>query len=129
MEDKSPDSNIQQRGDRNMYMSTRSLIESVAQEWYVLCAYFATFVLLEIRKYGEKVAMHRVVRHALWAASVVICLHAAVDCAAMIRQTGLDFLVLNRTLVTALTGSIVYLLGRMFEKAPRPAYAKIAGKP
>jgi len=61
-----------------MYMSTRSLIESVAQEWYVLCAYFATFVLLEIRKYGEKVAMHRVVRHALWAASVVICLHAAV---------------------------------------------------
>src|ERR1035437_6558649 len=61
-EDNPPDSNIRQRGDRIMHMNTRSLIESVAQEWYVLCAYFATFVLLEIRKYGETIAMHRVVR-------------------------------------------------------------------
>ena len=112
-----------------MHMNTRSLIESVAQEWYVLCAYFATFVLLEIRKYGEKIAMHRVVRHALWAASVVICLHAAVASRTMIHRTGLDFVVLNYTLVMALTGSIVYLLGRMFEEAPRPAYARIERKP
>jgi hypothetical protein len=47
----------------------------------------------------------------------------------MIHRTGLDFVVLNYTLVMALTGSIVYLLGRMFEEAPRPAYARIERKP
>ena len=112
-----------------MHMNTRLFIESVAQEWYVLCAYLATFVLLEIRKYGEKIAMHRVVRHALWAASVVICLHAAAASATMIHRTGFDFVVLNYTLVMALMGSIVYLLGRMFEQVPSPAYAKSEREP
>jgi hypothetical protein len=36
----------------------------------VLAAYFGTFVLLEVRRYGERIAMHRVARHALWSASV-----------------------------------------------------------
>ena len=35
-----------------MHVVEKSFVEMVAQEWYVLAAYFGTFVLLEIRKYG-----------------------------------------------------------------------------
>ena len=48
-----------------MHIAGKSIVEMVAQEWYVLAAYFGTFVLLEIRRYGEQIAMHRVARHAL----------------------------------------------------------------
>ena len=105
-----------------MHIAGKSILEVVAQEWYVLAAYLGTFVLLEIRKYGERVAMHRVARHALWAASVVVVLHSIVAAAAMIRRSGLDFVVIDYALVMALTGSIVYLLGCMFEEAPQPAF-------
>jgi hypothetical protein len=96
----------------------------VAQEWYVLTAYLGTFILFEIRKYGERIAMHRVARHALWAASVVVVLHSIVAAAAMIRRSGLDFVVLDYALVMVLTGSLVYLLGCMFEEVPEPAGAR-----
>ena len=82
-----------------------------------------TFILLEIRSYGERIAMHRVARHALWAASVVVVLHSIVAAAAMIRRSGLDFVVIDYLLVMALTGSLVYFLGCMFEEAPEPAGA------
>ena len=39
-----------------MHFTLEGLIELVAQEWYVLCAYFAIFVLLEVRKNGEQIA-------------------------------------------------------------------------
>ena len=105
-----------------MHTAGKSILEVVAQEWYVLAAYFGTFILLEIRKHGERVAMHRVARHALWAASVVVVLHSIVAAAAMIRRSGLDFVVIDYALVMALTGSLVYLLGCMFEEAPQPVF-------
>ena len=107
-----------------MHIAGKSILEMVAQEWYVLTAYFGTFILLEIRRYGERIAMHRVARHALWAASVVVVLHSIVAAAAMIRRSGLDFVVIDYALVMALTGSLVYLLGCMFEEAPEPAGAR-----
>ena len=107
-----------------MHVVEKSFVEMVAQEWYVLAAYFGTFVLLEIRKYGERIAMHRVARHALWAASVVVVLHSIVAAAAMIRRSGLDFVVIDYALVMTLTGSLVYLLGCMFEESPQPAFAR-----
>ena len=107
-----------------MHIVEKSLVEMVAQEWYVLAAYFGTFVLLEIRKYGERIAMHRVARHALWAASVVVVLHSIVAAAAMIRRSGLDFVVIDYALVMTLTGGLVYLLGCMFEESPQSAFAR-----
>ena len=94
-----------------MHFTLKGLVELLAQEWYVLCAYFAIFVLLEVRKNGEEIAMHRVVRHALWAGSFVILLHAAMVSAALIRRTGLDFRVFDYVMVMCLTGTTVYLLG------------------
>jgi hypothetical protein len=106
-----------------MHIAGKSIVEVVAQEWYVLAVYFGTFILLEIWKYGERIAMHRVARHALWAASVVVVLHATVAATAMIRRSGLDFAIIDYALVMTLTGSLVYLLGCMFEEAPEPAFA------
>jgi len=107
-----------------MHVVQRSFVEMVVQEWYVLAAYFGTFVLLEIRKYGERIAMHRIARHVLWAASVVVVLHSIVASAAMIRRSGLDFVVIDYALVMTLTGTLVYLLGCMFEESPQPAFAR-----
>ena len=106
-----------------MHFTLKSLIELLAQEWYVLCAYFAIFVLLEVRKNGEQIAMHRVVRHALWAASFVILLHAAMVSELLIRRTGLDFRVFDYVMVMCLTGTTIYLLGEMFEEVPKPVNA------
>jgi hypothetical protein len=105
-----------------MHIAEKSILEMVAQEWYVLTAYVGTFILLEIRRCGERIAMHRVARHALWAASVVVVLHSIVAAAAMIRRSGLDFVVIDYALVMALTGSLVYLLGCMFEEAQQSAF-------
>jgi hypothetical protein len=107
-----------------MHIAGKSILEMVAQEWYVLTAYFGTFILLEIRRYGERIAMHRVARHALWAASVVVVLHSIVAAAAMMRRSGVDFVVIDYVLVMTLTGSLVYLLGCMFEEAPESAGAR-----
>ena len=107
-----------------MHIAGKSILEVVAQGWYVLTGYLGTFILLEIRKYGERIAMHRVARHALWAASVVVVLHSIVAAAAMIRRSGLDFVVIDYALVMVLTGSLVYLMGCMFEEAPEPAGAR-----
>jgi hypothetical protein len=52
-----------ERSNGKMHIAGKSIVEMVAQEWYVLAAYFGTFILLEIRKYGEQIAMHRVARH------------------------------------------------------------------
>ena len=107
-----------------MRIAGKSILEMVAQEWYVLTAYVGTFILLEIRRYGEQIAMHRVARHGLWAASVVVVLHSIVAAAAMIRRSGLDFAIIDYALVMTLTISLVYLLGCMFEEAPEPAFAR-----
>ncbi|SRR6266851_1680282 len=106
-----------------MHIAGKSIVEMVAQEWHVLTAYFGTLVLLEIRRYGERIAMHRVARHALWSASVVVVLHSIVAAVAMIPRSGLDFVVVDYALVMTLTGSLVYLLGCMFEATPEPAGA------
>lgn len=106
-----------------MHFTLKGLIELLAQEWYVLCAYFAIFVLLEVRKNGEQIAMHRVVRHALWAASFVILLHAAMVSEVLMRRTGLDFRVFDYLMVMCLTGTTIYLLGEMFEEVPKSANA------
>lgn len=101
-----------------MHFTLKGLKELVAQEWYVLCAYFAIFVLLEVRKNGEQIAMHRIVRHALWAASFVILLHAAIMSEVLMRRVGFDFRVFDYAMVMCLTGSTIYLLGEMFEGVP-----------
>jgi ABC-type uncharacterized transport system permease subunit len=107
-----------------MHFTLKGLIELFAQEWYVFCAYFAIYVLLEVRKHGEQIAAHRVVRHALWAASFVTLLHAAVVSEVLIRRTGLDFRVFDYTMVMCLTGTTIYLLGEMFEEAPKGVEAE-----
>ena len=107
-----------------MQIAGKSILEMLAQEWYVLTAYFGTFILLEVRRYGERIAMHRVARHALWAASVVVVLHSIVAAAAMIRRSGLNFVIIDYALVMTLTGTLVYLLGCMFEESPQPAFAR-----
>ena len=106
-----------------MHTFEMSFIEALAQEWYVLAAYFGMFILLEVHKHGEMFARHRVTRHALWAASVVVVLHSLVVSVAMVRRTGLHFAIIDYVLVMALTGTLVYLLGCMFEETPRPEFA------
>lgn len=96
----------------------------LAQEWYVLAAYFGAFVLLDICKYGERIVVHRLARHALWAASVVVVLHSMVAAVAMIRRSGFDFVLIDYALVMTLTGGLVYLLGCMFEESPQSAFAQ-----
>ena len=112
-----------------MHFTLKGLIELLAQEWYVLCAYFAIFVLLEVRKNGEEIAMHRVVRHALWAASFVILLHAAMVSEVLIRRTGFDFRVFDYVMVMCLTGTTIYLLGEMFEEVPKAVEARAERQP
>jgi uncharacterized membrane protein len=112
-----------------MHFALKSSIELLAQEWYVLCAYFAIYVLLEVRKYGEQIAAHRVVRHALWAASLVILLHAAVVSEVLTRRAGFDFRVFDYVMVMCLTGTTVYLLGEMFEEVPKSVETKAEQRP
>ncbi len=107
-----------------MHFTLKGLIELLAQEWYVLCAYFAIFVLLEVRRNGEEIAMHRVVRDALWAASFVVLLHAAMVSEVLIRRTGFDFRILDYVMVMCLTGTTIYLLGELFEEVPKPVNAE-----
>lgn len=106
-----------------MHFTLKGLIELLAQEWYVLCAYLAIFVLLEVRKNGEEIAMHRVVRDALWAASFVVLLHAAMLSEVLIRRTGFDFRAFDYVMVMCLTGTTIYLLGELFEEVPKPVNA------
>jgi len=56
-------------------------------------------------------------------------LHSIVAAAAQIRRSGLDFVVIDYALVMALTGSLVYLLGCMFEEGPEPAGARSSRRP
>ena len=107
------------RKGENMHFTLGALIELFAQEWYVICAYFGVYVLLEVRKDGETIAAHRVVRHALWAASVVIVLHATVVAAVLTRRTGFHFAVFDYEVVMCLTGATIYFLARMFEEVPK----------
>ena len=103
----------------SMHFTLRALVELLAQEWYVICAYFGIYVLLEVRKHGEQIAAHRLVRHALWAASVVIVLHAAVVAEVLTRRTGFHFAVFAYELTMCLTGATIYFLGEMFEEVPK----------
>ena len=107
-----------------MHFALKGIVEVFSQEWYVYCAYFAIYVLLEVGRHGERIAAHRVVRHALWAASFVILLHAAVVSEVLIRRTGFDFRVFDYVMVMCLTGTTIYLLGEMFEEVPKTVEAK-----
>jgi uncharacterized membrane protein len=102
-----------------MHFSLGAIVEMLAQEWYVICAYFGMYVLLEVRKHGEQIAAHRVVRHALWAASVVIVLHAAVVAEVLTLRTGFHFAVFAYEVIMCLTGATIYFLGEMFEEVPK----------
>jgi len=112
-----------------MHFTLKGIVEVFAQEWYVFCAYFAIYVLLEVRRHGEQIAAHRVVRHALWAASFVILLHAAVVSEVLIRQMGFDFRVFDYVMVMSLIGTTIYLLGEMFEEVPKAVEAKGEERP
>ena len=105
--------------EENMHFRLNAIVRMLAQEWYVVCAYFGTYVLLEVRKHGERIAAHRVVRHALWAASFVIVLHAAVVAEALRRRTGFHFAVFDYEMVMCLTGATIYFLGKLFEEVPK----------
>ena len=112
-----------------MSFTLKGIVEVFAQEWYVFCAYFAIYVLLEVRRHGEQIAAHRVVRHALWAASFVILLHAAVVSEVLIRRTGIDFRAFDYVMVMCLTGTTIYLLGEMFEEVPKAVESKAEERP
>jgi ABC-type uncharacterized transport system permease subunit len=112
-----------------MYFTLKGIFEVFAQERYMFCAYFATYVLLEVRRHGEQIAAHRVVRHALWAASFVILLHAAAVSEVLIRRTGINFRVFDYVMVMCLTGTTIYLLGEMFEEVPKAVEAKVEKRP
>jgi uncharacterized membrane protein len=102
-----------------MHFTLRALVEMLAQEWYVICAYFGMYVLLEVREHGEPIAAHRVVRHALWAASFVIVLHATIMAEVLTRRTGFHFAVFAYEVVMCLTGATIYFFGEMFEEVPK----------
>ena len=102
-----------------MHFTLRALIEMLAQEWYVICTYFAIYVLLEVRKHGDQIAAHRIVRHALWATSVVIVLHAVVVTEVLTRRRNFHFAVFDYEMVMCLTGATIYLLGEMLEEVPK----------
>ena len=112
-----------------MHLTLRVLVGMLTQEWYVICAYFGMYVLLEVRKHGERIAAHRVVRHALWAASVVIVLHAAVVADVLTRRLGFHFAVFDYEMVMCLTGATIYLLGEMFEEVPKTVEVKAEKQP
>lgn len=112
-----------------MHFTLKGIVEVFAQEWYVFCAYFAIYVLLEVRRHGEQIAAHRVVRHALWAASFVIILHAAVVSEIVTRRMGIDFRVFDYVMVMCLTSTTIYLLGEMFEEVPKAASANAEKQP
>jgi uncharacterized membrane protein len=98
-----------------MHFTVKARVELFTQEWYVLCAYFALCVPLEVRKHGDRIAAHRVIRHALWAASFVVVLLAAIVAEVLGRRTGFDFAVFDYEMVMCLTGTTIYLVGEMFE--------------
>jgi hypothetical protein len=102
-----------------MHFTLTAIFGMLAQEWYVICAYFGMYVLLEVREHGERIAAHRVVRHALWAASFVIVLHAVVVAEALTLHTGFHFAVFDYEVVMCLTGATIYFLGEMFEEVPK----------
>lgn len=102
-----------------MHFTLSATVGVLAQEWYVICAYFGMYVLLEVRKHGERIAAHRVVRHALWASSFVIVLHAAVVAEALTHRTGFHFAVFAYEVVMCLTGATIYFLGKMFEEVQK----------
>jgi len=112
-----------------MHFTLKDIVEVFAQEWYVFCAYFAIYILLEVRRHGEQIAAHRVVRHALWAASFVILLHAAVVSEVLIRRTGIDFRIFDYVMVMCLTGTTIYLLGEMFEEVPNAEESQAEERP
>ena len=37
-----------------MHFALKGMVEVFAQEWYVFCAYFASYVLLEVRRTGSR---------------------------------------------------------------------------
>ena len=102
-----------------MHFTLRAIVGMVAQEWYVICAYFGMYVLLEVREHGQRIAAHRVVRHALWAASFVTVLHAVVVTEVLTRRAGFHFAVFDYEVVMCLTGATIYFLGKMFEEVPK----------
>src|SRR5579863_10042698 len=110
---------MKSRKEENMHFTLSAIFGMLAQEWYVICAYFGMYVLLEVRKHGEQIAAHRVVRHALWAASFVIVLHAAVVTEVLTRHTEFHFAVFDYGVVMCLTGATIYFLGEMFEEVPK----------
>jgi ABC-type uncharacterized transport system permease subunit len=112
-----------------MHFTLRALVEMLAQEWYVICAYFGMYVLLEVREHGERIAAHRVVRHALWAASFVMVLHAVVVTEVLTRRTGFHFAVFDYEVVMCLTGATIYFLGKMFEEVPKAVEVNTEGQP
>jgi ABC-type uncharacterized transport system permease subunit len=112
-----------------MHFTLKGIVEVFAQGWYVFCAYFAIYVLLEVRKHGEQIAAYSVVRHALWAGSFVILLHAAVVSEVLIRRAGFDFRVFDYLMVMSLSGTTIYLLGEMFEEVPKTVEAKAEQRP
>ena len=107
------------RKEENMDFMLSAIVGMLAQERYVICAYFGMYVLLDAREHGERIATHRVVRHALWAASFVIVLHAVVVAEVLTRRTGFQFAVFAYELVMCLTGATIYFLGKMFEEVPK----------
>jgi ABC-type uncharacterized transport system permease subunit len=112
-----------------MHFTLRALVEMLAQEWYVICAYFGMYVLLEVREHGERIAAHRVLRHALWAASFVIVLHAVVMTEVLTRRAGFHFAVFDYGVVMCLTGATIYFLGKMFEEVPKAVEVNTEGQP
>ncbi len=106
-----------------MHFVKKSLLEMAAPEWYLLAAYLGIFVLLEFRKFGERMATHRLVTRALWAASVAAW-HSIVATATMIRRTSLDFFFVDYAAVMTLTGSLVHLLSCMCEGDRQPAFVR-----
>jgi hypothetical protein len=112
-----------------MHFTLKGIVEVFAQGWYVFCAYFAIYVLLEVRKHGEQIAAYSVVRHALWAGSFVILLHAAVVSEVLIRRAGFDFRIFDYLMVMSRSGTTIYLLGEMFEEVPKTVEAKAEQRP
>ena len=87
----------------------------LSQQWYVLSAYLAVLAIFQFRDRKNALQMARVVRHAVWSASLVITVHSfSQEVVGPILQHVL-FVEVVHILVTLLIGMLLYQLGCLFE--------------
>jgi hypothetical protein len=85
----------------------------VGRQWAVLSAYFTILAVLQFHDRHYPLNITRVLRHAVWAASVVMTVRSLSQ--QLIPGEGHFFAETVHVAITLLLGALMYLLGCMFE--------------